>query len=159
MDLNCFPISLILVALQVQFVSRSKIEFINNIIQDRGEHIYQAFLRSSRLLIIPKILKGNLWFFKFISDIGLYWSSIIFLVRWATSSLTGIWQWKICGKHNMNYNMRITTYVEHLSSFKLEYLLHLKIPRCYQSINFPANSRTYQRTKNQSIKEIWWDKI
>jgi hypothetical protein len=50
------------VALQVQFVYRSKIELWNTIIRDRGERIYQDFLRSSCPLIIPKILNGNLGF-------------------------------------------------------------------------------------------------
>jgi hypothetical protein len=66
MDLNRFPISLTLVALQVQFVYKSKTKLRNTIVRDRGERIYQVFLRSSRPLIIPKILNRNLWFFIYI---------------------------------------------------------------------------------------------
>jgi hypothetical protein len=44
MDLNRSPIPLILVALQIQFVCRSKTELINIIVRDRGERTYQAFL-------------------------------------------------------------------------------------------------------------------
>jgi hypothetical protein len=56
MDLNRFPISLTPVALQVQFVCRSKTELINTIVRDRGKRTYQAFLTSSGTLIISKIL-------------------------------------------------------------------------------------------------------
>jgi hypothetical protein len=66
MDLNCFLISLTLVALQAPFVCRSKTELRNIIVRDRGERIYQTFLRSSHPLIIPKILNGNLWFLIYI---------------------------------------------------------------------------------------------
>jgi hypothetical protein len=60
MDLNRFRIPLIPMTLQIQFVCRSKIELMNTIVQDRGESIYQTFLRLSRPLIIPKILNKNL---------------------------------------------------------------------------------------------------
>jgi hypothetical protein len=63
MDLNRFLIPLTPMALQVQFVCRSKTELRSIIVRDRGERTYQAFLRSSRPLIIPKILNGNLWFY------------------------------------------------------------------------------------------------
>jgi hypothetical protein len=63
MDLKCFSISLMPMALQVQFVCRSKTELRNVIVRDRGERIYKKNLRSSFTLIIPKILNGNLWFF------------------------------------------------------------------------------------------------
>ena len=66
MDLNCFPISFTPIALQVQFVCRSKTKLRNIIVQDRGKCIYQAFLRSSHLFIIPKILNRNLWFYIYI---------------------------------------------------------------------------------------------
>jgi hypothetical protein len=66
MNLNRFHIQLMLVALQVQFQCRSKIELKNTIIRDQGERTYQAFLRSSRPLIIPKILNKNLWFYIYI---------------------------------------------------------------------------------------------
>jgi hypothetical protein len=47
MDLNRFPIPLILVALQVQYVCRSKIELRNTIVRDREECIYQyLYLRE-----------------------------------------------------------------------------------------------------------------
>jgi hypothetical protein len=57
-------------ALQVQFVCRSKTELKNTIVWDQGERTYQAFLRSLRPLIISKILNGNLWFYIYI------WESI-----------------------------------------------------------------------------------
>jgi hypothetical protein len=63
MDLNRFLIPLTPMALQVQFVCRSKTELRSIIVRDRGERTYQAFLRSSRPLIIHKILNGNLWFY------------------------------------------------------------------------------------------------
>jgi hypothetical protein len=47
-------------ALEIQFVCRSKTELKSIIVRDRGEHTYQVFLRSSRPLIIIKILNGNL---------------------------------------------------------------------------------------------------
>jgi hypothetical protein len=59
MDFNYFPILPMPMALQVQFVYRSKTELRNIIVRDRGKHTYQVFLRSLRLLIISKILKDN----------------------------------------------------------------------------------------------------
>jgi hypothetical protein len=59
MDLYHLPISLTQMALQVQFVCRSKTELRSIIIRDRGERTYQAFLRSLCPLIIPKILNRN----------------------------------------------------------------------------------------------------
>jgi hypothetical protein len=66
MDLNCFLNPFMPIALQVQFVYRLKAEVRITIVRDRGVHIYQAFLRSSCLLIIPKILNRNLWFYIYI---------------------------------------------------------------------------------------------
>jgi hypothetical protein len=66
MDLNRFPIPLMPVILQVWFVYKSKIELRNIIVRDRGERVYQVFLRSSRILINPKIFNGNLWFYNYI---------------------------------------------------------------------------------------------
>jgi hypothetical protein len=66
MDLNHFPILLPLVALQDQFECRSKTELRNTIVRDWGKRIYQALLRSSRLLIFPRILNENLWFYIYI---------------------------------------------------------------------------------------------
>ena len=119
--MNCFPIPFTPMALQVQFVYRSKIELRNIIVWDWGKYIYQIFLRSSRALIISKIFTRNLLFFIYIS------LRIIFLTKWAVFSLTRIWRWKICDKHYMCYNKRITTCVRHLSGFKLEHLLYLRI--------------------------------
>jgi hypothetical protein len=126
MDLNRFLIPLRPVALWVQFVCRSKTKLRNTIVWDRGERTYQVFLRSLHPLIILKILNKNLWFFIYI------WQRIIlnfyyFIPRWATFSLIKIWQWKICDEHYMYYNRRITTCVEHLSSFKLKYLRILEV--------------------------------
>jgi hypothetical protein len=43
MNLNRFPIPLTPMALQTQFVCRSKTELKNTIVQDRGERTYQVF--------------------------------------------------------------------------------------------------------------------
>jgi hypothetical protein len=43
MDLNRFPISLMPMVLQVQFVCRSKTKLKNIIIRDRRERTYQTF--------------------------------------------------------------------------------------------------------------------
>jgi hypothetical protein len=66
MDLNRFSIPLMPVALQVQFVYRSKTELMNIIVRDRGECKYQAFFRLSHVFIIPKIFNENLWFYIYI---------------------------------------------------------------------------------------------
>jgi hypothetical protein len=71
MDLNRFSIPLTPVALQVQFVYISKIEFRNTIVRDQGECTYQAFLKSSRPLRFLKSLTETCGFI-FIFERGLY---------------------------------------------------------------------------------------
>jgi hypothetical protein len=51
----------------------------------------------------------EIYSFLFLSNKELYYSSIIFLARWAMFSLIRIWQWKICGELYMYYTRKITT--------------------------------------------------
>jgi hypothetical protein len=85
--------------------------------------------------------------FIFIYERGLYWNSIIFLVRWATFNLTKIWWEKICGEHYIYYNRKITICIKHLSGFKLEHLLHLRIPKVLSINKF--SSQLHNLSDNQ----------
>lgn len=66
MDLNRPPVPSVPVSLEVYFTCRSKTELRDIFIRERGEQQYQNFLRSSRPLVIPKVHRGNLWYYIFV---------------------------------------------------------------------------------------------
>lgn len=61
MDLNRLPITP--VSLEVFFACKSKTELRDVFIRERGEREYQNLLRSSRPLIVQRVLQGKLWFY------------------------------------------------------------------------------------------------
>ena len=77
-----------------------------------------------------------------------------FLARWAPFSFTRIWQWKICDKHYMYYNKRITTCVKHLSSLKLNTSCASESRRCYQSTSSSTNSKIYQMPRVSFLEKV-----
>lgn len=62
MDLNRFPIPTNPLRVEVYFVCRSKTEFREVYIQERGEQAYQEFLRSPRPFVVPRIIRSRLWY-------------------------------------------------------------------------------------------------